>query len=154
MTPKATKTASTFRMECAITITIAAPAERIWSLLTTAADFPRWNSTVTSIGGTIAHGEKLALVVPAAPTRTFKPKVTAFEANRTMTWSDGMMPMFKGVRTYTLSPRDNGATDFTMAEVFRGMMLPMIKGSLPDFAPIFETYAQDLKRAAESGPGA
>jgi len=148
--PKATKTASTFRMECAITIAIAAPAERIWSLLTTAAEFPRWNSTVTSVGGTIALGEKLALVVPASPTRTFKPKVTAFEPNRAMTWSDGVMPMFKGVRTYTLTPRDNGTTDFTMVEVFRGMMLPMIKGSLPDFAPIFETYAQDLKRAAES----
>jgi hypothetical protein len=28
-------------------------------------------------------------------------------------------------------------------------MLPMIKGSLPDFAPIFDRYAADLKRACE-----
>jgi hypothetical protein len=32
-------------------------------------------------------------------------------------------------------------------------MLPMIKGSLPDFAPLFEAYAADLKRAAEAGVG-
>jgi hypothetical protein len=35
-------------------------------------------------------------------------------------------------------------------EVFSGVMLPMIKGSLPDFAPSFEAYAEDLKREAEA----
>jgi hypothetical protein len=38
-----------------------------------------------------------------------------------------------------------------MTEVFAGLMLPMIKGSLPDFGPIFEQYAADLKKAAEAG---
>ena len=37
-----------------------------------------------------------------------------------------------------------------MREEFSGLMLPMIKGSLPDFAPVFETYAEDLRRAAEA----
>jgi hypothetical protein len=33
-------------------------------------------------------------------------------------------------------------------------MLPMIKGSLPDFGPVFERYASDLKNEAErSGSG-
>jgi hypothetical protein len=36
-----------------------------------------------------------------------------------------------------------------MVEVFKGVMLPMIKGSLPDFKPNFEQYALDLKTAAE-----
>jgi hypothetical protein len=148
--PKATKTATTFRMDCAVAITIQAPPERIWALLTNAADFPRWNSTVTRIGGTIAEGEKLALEVPAAPGRTFKPKVTALEPGRRMVWSDGMAPMFKGVRTFKLVPQPDGSTHFTMEEVFSGIMLPLIKGSLPDFAPSFEAYAADLKREAEA----
>jgi hypothetical protein len=58
--------------------------------------------------------------------------------------------MFKGVRTYTLVPKGDGTTDFHMIEVFTGLMLPMIAGSLPDFGPAFDTYAADLKRAAES----
>jgi hypothetical protein len=29
--------------------------------------------------------------------------------------------------------------------------LPMIRGSLPDFAPVFEAYATDLKRECERG---
>ena len=66
-----------------------------------------------------------------------------------MTWSDGFAPMFKGVRTFELTATDGGV-EFRMAEVFSGLMLPMIKGSLPDFVPIFEQYAADLKTAAEA----
>jgi uncharacterized protein YndB with AHSA1/START domain len=149
--PTATKKASTFRMECSIAISISAAPERIWALLTDAAKFPSWNSTVTSIDGTIAKGEKLALRVPAAPKRVFKPKVVAFEPAARMVWSDGMAPMFKGVRTYQLTPRGDGTTEFAMTEVLSGLMLPLAKKSLPDFGPTFETYAADLKRAAERG---
>lgn len=54
------------------------------------------------------------------------------------------------MRTFTLTPRDDRTTEFSMVEVFSGAMLPMINGSLPDFGPPFEQYAADLKRAAES----
>jgi len=146
---RATKTKTTFRMDCAVSINIQAPPDRIWKLLTTAADFPRWNSTVTSIEGTIAKGETIKLKATIAPKRTFTLKVNEFIPNQQLVWSDGMAPMFKGVRTYTLTPKADGSTDFTMIEVFSGIMLPMIAGSLPDFGPSFEQYASDLKRAAE-----
>jgi len=151
MTIKATKTTSTFRMECAISVTIAADPSKIWALLTDAKDFPRWNTTVTSIEGEIAEGKALAIKVAAAGDRVFKPKVSNVEPERAMTWSDGFAPMFKGVRTFELVPNADGSTEFVMKETFSGLMLPMIKGSLPDFGPIFETYAADLKRAAERG---
>ena len=56
------------------------------------------------------------------------------------------------VRTFRLDDLGPGRCSFTMEEVFSGMLLPMIKGSLPDFLPVFDTYARDLKRAAEAGP--
>lgn len=146
---KATKTGSTFRMDCAINTTIRAGADQIWALLTDPAAFPRWNSTVTSIEGEIAEGQTLRLKVPATKDRVFKPKVSNVVPGRSMIWSDGMAPMFRGVRTFTLTPNDDGTTEFSMKEEFSGVMLPMIKGSLPDFAPVFEAYAEDLKRAAE-----
>jgi hypothetical protein len=148
-TARATKTSRTFRLECATAIDVRATPERIWALLTNAADFPRWNSTVTRIAGKIERGEKLAIQVPAAPGRTFKPRVVKLEPGRTMVWSDGFAPMFKGVRTFTLAPNPDGSTAFSMVEVLSGVMLPMIRGSLPDFGPTFETYAADLKREAE-----
>ncbi|MEP6860486.1 MAG: hypothetical protein ABJE66_07700 [Deltaproteobacteria bacterium] len=64
---------------------------------------------MTSIDGTIAAGHKLALRVPAAPKRVFKPKVVELEANKKMVWVEGAAPMFRGVRTFTLAPRP-GAT--------------------------------------------
>jgi hypothetical protein len=146
---KAMKTDGAFRMGCTISVTIQAGPDRVWALLTDAAGFPRWNSTVTSIEGEITEGRRLKLRVPVAPGRVFKPKVSHVEPLRSMTWSDGMAPMFKGVRTFTLDEGRDGTTKFTMKEEFFGLMLPMIKGSLPDFAPVFEQYAEDLRCAAE-----
>ena len=57
-----------------------------------------------------------------------------------------MAPMFKGVRTFTLTPGSDGSTEFAMKEEFSGLMLPMIKGSLPDFGPVFETWEADFGR--------
>ena len=148
VSPNATSQSTTFRLETSVEIGIRAEPERIWQLLTNAADFPRWNSTVTSIEGRIASGEQLKLKVPLSE-RTFTPKVRALEANRRMVWSDGAAPFFRGVRTFELEP-GGGETLFRMTEVMTGIFLPMIKGSLPDFAPVFEQYARDLKREAET----
>ena len=147
---RAKKTKSTFRMEYAISTNIQASPKRIWSLLTNAADFPRWNLTVKSIEGQIAAGEKIKLRATIAPDRVFDLAISEFIPEQKMVWRDGMAPMFTGVRTFTLTPKSDGTTDFSMAEVYSGLMLPMIAGSLPDFGPTFEQYASDIKREAQS----
>ncbi len=149
--PTAQKTQTTFRQDCSVRCDIHAPPDRIWSILTNGPAFPSWNSTVISLEGTVALGEKLALKAKVAPERTFNLKVTKLTPEQEMEWSDGFAPMFKGVRTYTLQPKPGGVTEFVMTEVFSGAMLPMIRGSLPDFGPPFEAFARDLKRAAEGG---
>lgn len=147
---RASKTKSAFRMEYSAGINIKAKPERVWALMTNAADFPRWNSTVKSMDGKIGMGEIVKLVVTIAPTRSFNLKVIEFVPERKMVWTDEKTnPMFRGVRTYTLNPKADGSTDFTMSEVYTGLMLPMIAGSLPDFRPPFEQYVADLKREAE-----
>jgi hypothetical protein len=144
-----TKTESTFSLQYAVRIGIAAPPAKIWGKLTSAKEFPVWNSTVERIDGEIALGQKLAIVVPIAPGRTFSPKVVEFVPERRMVWRDGFAPMFQGARTFTLEP--NGAsTTFEMVERFGGLMLPMIKGSLPDFGPVFDQYVADLKATCEA----
>jgi hypothetical protein len=77
-------------------------------------------------------------------------KVTELVENERMTWSGGMpLGLFKGVRTFTLSSRDDGKVDFEMREVFSGPFLGMIKGSLPDMTEAFEGFAEGLKTRAE-----
>jgi len=146
---EAEKIRTTFRMEVSVQADIAAPPERVWQLLASVDAQRDWNSTLMEIDGEIAEGATVRLKAHSAPDREFKLKVSEVVDNRSMTWSDGMAPMFKGVRRFTLTPTDGG-THFEMTETFTGLMLPMIAGSLPDFGPVFETYAADLKSAAEA----
>jgi uncharacterized protein YndB with AHSA1/START domain len=135
-------------LEYRVGVSIAAEPEVVWALLTDAAGFPTWNSTVTSIDGTIAKGEQIELKATIDPKRTFELTVSTFEPNQTMVWEDGGKA-FKGVRTFTLTPRGDGTTEVRMAEVLTGSMMGMIEGKLPDFRPSFDAFAADLKRAAE-----
>ena len=143
-----TQSRGVFSMTCGVAINIRAPAGHIWSLLTDANGFPRWNSTVTRVEGQIREGERLRIHVPGTD-RTFTPRVSGVVPDGRMTWTGGLFPVFKGVRTFELRPCDDGSTEFVMEERFSGLMLPFVKGSMPDFGPVFERYANDLKHEAE-----
>jgi hypothetical protein len=148
MNGRTQKSISAFRLQYSAGINIKANPDRDWALMTNAEDFSRWNSTVKSIEGRIASGETIQLVATIAPKRVFKLNIVEFAPKNKMVWSEGNA-MFKGVRTFTINPRPDGTTDFAMAEVYTGLMMPMIAGSLPDFEPVFEQYLADLKREAE-----
>ena len=145
----ANATKSAFRRETGVAVNIRAGSEKIWALLTDAARMSQWNSTIISVEGRIALNETIHLKSTLSPDRTFNLKVTEFAPGSKLVWEDGVAPMFKGVRTYTLTPKGDGTTDFSMVEVISGLMLPLIGRSLPDFKPNFEQYAADLKREAE-----
>ena len=145
----ATSSKSMFRRECAVTAEISAAPEIIWHLLTDADDMVRWNSTLTSMAGSIGLGGTVRMEVPEAPGTVFEIDVTTFTPPREMVWTQGNRVMFRGVRTYRLTPQGEGVTRFEMIEVFSGLALPMAAGRLPDFKPIFERYAADLKAEAE-----
>jgi len=142
------QTRDLFSMSCTVEANIRANTARVWSVLTDARGFGRWNSTVTEIEGEIEEGARLRIHVPGTE-RTFAPLVTGVVPNERMTWTGGFAPLFKGVRTFELKSRPDGSTDFIMSERFAGLMLLFVKGAMPDFGPIFEAYANDLKREAE-----
>jgi hypothetical protein len=133
------------------TSTIQAPPDTVWTVLTDASTYTDWDSGVKRIEGRIAPGEKLKVESEANPGRAFPVKVTQFEPAKAMTWSGGMpLGLFKGVRTFTLTPAEGGATRFDMREEYRGPMLPLIWRSMPDLQPSFDQFAQGLKTRAES----
>ena len=134
----------TFSRETSVSIDINADAAIVWALLTNAADFPRWNSTVISIEGDIKAGEKIKLKSTLDPKRVFKLKVKVFEPETTLAWGDG-----KGTRTYTISNHGNGSVTFSMREKIGGLMFPMYAKYIPPFDKSFEQFAADLKKEAE-----
>jgi hypothetical protein len=131
--------------------TIEAAPETVWGLLTEAAAYPTWNSTVLSLDGRIARGEKIGVVSTLNPKRTFTLTDTELDPPRRMVWADGMpLGLFRGERTYTLAPAGEGRTDFRMEEVFRGPLAPLITKMIPDMTDSFAEFADGLKRAAEA----
>jgi len=144
-TGKATTIRRTFSRETSVGIEIEADPSIIWALLTNAADFPRWNSTVLSIDGTIAPGKGIALVSTLAPKRTFKLKVKEFLPETTLVWGDAM-----GKRRYTLTKNTGGNTLFAMTEKIGGPLFPLFAKMIPSFDKAFEQFAGDLKKEAES----
>jgi hypothetical protein len=76
--------------------------------------------------------------------------VTEFVPGKKMVWSGGMpLGLFKGVRTFSLTPDGNGGTRFHVREEYTGPLLPMIWRSIPDLAPSFNQFASGLKSRAE-----
>ena len=133
----------------AASVDIRAPAEKVWSILTDAAAYPSWNSTVDRVEGTITPGARIVVHAKVSPGRAFPVTVSTLEAPRRMVWTGGMpLGLFVGERTFTVEPQGDGAR-FTMREAFTGLLAPLIGRQIPDLQPAFEEFAACLKRCAE-----
>jgi uncharacterized protein YndB with AHSA1/START domain len=142
---KATTVKTIFHRESAVCIEIKADAPIVWALLTKASDYPRWNSTVTSIEGNIALGEKIKLKSILDAKRTFKLKVKVFESEKRLVWGDG-----QGNRVYTITKNGNETVTFSMTGKIGGLMFPMYAKLIPPFDKSFEQFAGDLKKESET----
>jgi hypothetical protein len=135
----------------ATSVVIHAHPETIWALLTDAAGYKQWNSTVEKIEGRIAANEKLTVFARTAPGRGFLLQVTEFAPPREMVWTSGMpLGLFNGARRYTLTPSAQDGVGFAMREEYSGLLAPLITRLIPDLQPSFEAFAADLKRQAEN----
>ena len=142
---KATTVKKIFSRETSVSIEIKADLSTVWSLLTNPSGFPGWNSTIISIDGEIAPGERINLRSTLAPKRTFKLKVKEFHPENKLVWGDAM-----GSRIYTLNKSGDSSVLFSMAEKIGGPLFPLFAKMIPSFDKSFEQFAADLKKEAES----
>jgi len=142
---KATTTRKTFSRETSVSTTILAGPAIVWALLTHASDYPRWNSTVTSVKGDIREGGSIELKSTLDEKRTFKLKVKEFVPEKRLVWGDAT-----GSRVYTLGKGTGGGLLFSMSEKIGGPLFPLFARYIPPFDESFEQFAADLKREAET----
>ena len=140
----ASTTRTVFGQSTRIAQHIDADAATVWRLLTTATEYPRWNSTVVALDGQIALGSKFKLVSTLDPSRTFSLKVREFEPNTRLTFGSAMLR-----RTCSLSG-DAGGTRLVIVERIGGPLYPFIARMIPPLEDNFERFTADLKRAAEA----
>ena len=142
---KAVTIKKTFSRETMVSLTILADPAIVWNLLTHASDYPRWNSTVTSLKGEIKEGGTIELKSTLEDEkRTFKLKVKEFAPEKRLVWGDS-----QGSRVYTLTKGANNVL-FTMSEKIGGPLFPLFAGYIPPFDESFERFAADLKKEAET----
>ena len=144
MEQKATTTKKTFSRETSVRASIAADPAIVWALITHAADYPRWNSTVISIQGEIKAGANIELKSTLDSKRTFKLKVKEFAPEKRLVWGDAM-----GSRIYSIE-RSGSGTQFSMSERIGGPLFPLFAGMIPSFDESFDKFAADLKKEAET----
>jgi hypothetical protein len=131
-------------------ITIAAPAARIWKILTSTSDWPRWNTTVDRIEGNVTLGSVVKIYAKSNPKRPFEVEIVEVEAGERLVWRSGMpLGLFRGTRTFKLTPQ-YGRIRFDMSEEFTGLLAPLLTRSLPNLQPTFDEFARCLQAAAEA----
>ena len=136
-------------MEYNAETTINATPDAIWAILTDGASYPEWDPNMVRLDGTIRLGEKITAHTKLSD-RAFPVTVSVFVPGQKMVWSGGMpLGLFKGVRSFTLTPRGHGETHVEVRERFSGLLLPLIGRTVPDLSDSFTAFVAGIKARAE-----
>ena len=114
-------------------IDVAAPAGRVWNVLTDFAKFPDWNPFILRIDGILTPRARLAVKIqpPGGRAMTFRPTVLRVEPDRHFAWRGRtILPgLFDGEHSFTLEPRPGGVR-VAHDETFSGVLVPLLRRSL------------------------
>ncbi len=136
-------------------ITIDAPTDVVWDVLTDLDRYDEWNPFVVESAGRVEVGERLVnrLQPPGGKAMTFKPTVTEVEPNQTFEWLGrlGFRGVFDGRHRFELRPTASGGTAFTHSEHFDGVLVRALRSSLDTNTQAgFEAMNDALKVRAEA----
>ena len=111
-------------------VTIDAPAERVWELLTDFASFPDWNPFMLRASGELAVGENLVVYLkpPGAMGMSFKPRVVKVDPNRELRWLGHLVipGIFDGEHIFEIDPIGDASCRLVHREEFRGVLVPLM----------------------------
>lgn len=136
-------------------IDIDAPAGRVWDVLTDFPAYARWNPFIRRVDGVLAPRIRLSVRIqpPGGRLMTFRPVVLRVEPERYLSWRGRtLVPgLFDGEHVFEIEPRGNDRVRFVHGETFRGLLVPLVAGSLRTTTRRgFELMNLALKARAES----
>lgn len=138
-------------------IEIAAPAERIFEILTDLDAYPEWNPFTPRVESTLRPGDPVHLHVRLRGERLAHrvEYVSANERPSKLCWGAaiGARVLLTAERCQTLTPIDAHHTRYATADEIRGWLTPLVMllfGSAMQRG--FEDVAVALKKRAESNP--
>lgn len=136
-------------------LTIAAPPERVWAVLTDFAAYPQWNAVISRARAELREGGriKFRIKIEASPELGFAARILRFTPNRELAWRGGapLVPALAwGEHYFQLAPNGDG-TEFTHGENFGGLLALLMR--TPMRARVLRTYEgfnRALKARAEA----
>jgi len=135
-------------------IEIAAPAGRVWQILTDFDAYPEWNPFIKSVRGRPERSSKLEVRIepPGGRAMTFKPTVLEAEPERELRWLGRVLlpRIFDGEHSLRIEPAD-GHVRFVQSERFNGLLVPLFGMTLEQTRQGFVQMNEALKRRAEAG---
>ena len=133
-------------------IHINASPDKVWQVLTANHEWAAWNPFITMSIGTISVGGKITntMEMKGQKPMTFKPTVLKADEAHELRWLGRLwLPgIFDGEHYFKLEASDGG-TKFTQGEVFRGILVWMLK--LEDVKASFGELNAALKKRVENG---
>jgi hypothetical protein len=137
-------------------IEIAAPATRVWDVITNKEDYPQWNPFIRAMTGTLQVGQRLEVRIqpPGGKAMTFRPTVRSLVPERELTWLGHLVipGIFDGEHRFFIQPLGEDAVRFRQEEIFRGVLVPLSKSLLARTVRGFDEMNRALKERAESVP--
>lgn len=135
-------------------IIINAPVSRVWEILTDFNNYPEWNPFIKSFNGEVREGSRFKVTIhpPDGSPMTFNPMCLALKKDSEFRWLGHLFfkGLFDGEHIFELESLDNGTTHFVQRENFRGILVPLLWGSLEDKTRRgFEAMNEALKVRAE-----
>ncbi|MEV6209952.1 SRPBCC domain-containing protein [Kitasatospora sp. NPDC051914] len=135
------------------TVTVAAPPERVWEVLTAFDRYDTWHPSLEILRGEPRAGAALAMRIAAGTPqeRSAEGTVVAAEAPRLLAWEGGMPGLLWGRHSFELVP-DGAGTRVVNSESFSGSMAADVlaaNGGLLEEE--FRAADAALRSAAEGG---
>ena len=136
-------------------ITIEAPAQRVWEVLTDLGSFSDWNPFMQRASGEVAVGKKLVVYLkpPGGMGMSFKPRVLKVDPNREFRWLGHLVVkgIFDGEHIFEIESIADAKCIFVQREEFRGIMVPLMLAMIRKSTERgFNEMNQALKARAEN----
>jgi hypothetical protein len=136
------------------TITIEAPAQKVWNILTDFSSYPEWNPFIQTVTGDPQQGKQLGiqLKVGDRSPQTFQPIVLVNEPAREFRWRGKLFikGLFDGEHYFQLQDLGANRTRLIHGENFSGLLSGLIMRSIEqDTREGFERMNHALKQRAE-----
>lgn len=111
-------------------VTIEAPINEVWDLLTDFENYNGWNPFIPVIKGNLEQGSKLDIFLqpPEMKGMSIAPIVTKVEPLREFRWFGNLWVkgIFDGEHVFRLEDLENNRTRMIQCERFRGILAPFI----------------------------